>query len=103
MMNCCKSYLGKMAIWGDPTQGNPINTIAPVASNEGDDLLSTTNGTWSNDPNLFKYAWYKNNVLIIGAINKTYQAITPGTYKVRVTAYNINGNAFQDSNNVVVP
>lgn len=104
MLSCCKTFLGREATWGTSiTDSVPVNSALPVASNSGGDLLTTTNGTWSNDPNLFTYQWFKNGVLLAGKTTKTYQAIAVGTYKVRVKGININGiGAGVFSNDIVI-
>lgn len=104
-MGCCnRSWFGKLLIWGNnTTNAVPVNSVAPVASNIGSGLLSTTPGTWSGFAEKITYQWYKNAVLISGATGKTYQTDSPGTYKVSVNEININGaGTAVFSNNVVV-
>lgn len=102
MLGCCKSLAGREAIWGDPTEGIPVNSLAPVASQSAG-VLSAVPGTWSGFPTIYTYQWYKDGVVIPGATEHSYTYVGAGTYKVLVSGVNINGSGIGVfSNNVVI-
>ncbi len=91
--------LGKAA-----TQAIPANTAVPVitGSAQAGSLLTSDNGTWSNSPTGFTYAWSRcdssGNLCspIAGAIAQTYQlqaADVGHTIRITVTATNTDGSA----------
>ena len=91
--------LGKAA-----TQAIPANTAVPVITGSAQvgSLLTTDNGTWSNSPTGFAYAWSRcdssGNLCspIAGAIAQTYQLQTADvghTIRITVTATNAEGSA----------
>ncbi|MFL5915410.1 MAG: hypothetical protein ACJ752_07205 [Gaiellaceae bacterium] len=97
------------AIFGQPGSGRaagggPANTATPTISGtaqEGQEL-SSTNGTWTNTPTSYTYAWSRcdasgNSCTAIGsATAATYTAATADvahTLRVTVTAKNASGSA----------
>ena len=91
----------------------PVNTAAPSLSGtavEGD-VLTVSNGTWSNSPTSYTYAWRDcvtsggSCTAIAGATSSTYtlQSSDVGqTIEAAVTAANSTGSASATSNGVVV-
>jgi hypothetical protein len=83
----------------------PANTVAPVASGTlvHPSTLTTTNGTWDNNPSTYTYQWLRAGALIFNAIANTY-VIAPVdvTFLIscRITAYNGNGNGQATSNSL---
>lgn len=75
----------------------PVNTALPSLSgtlNIGQ-LLTTTNGTWTNSPTSFTYQWKRNGVAIGGATLATYtttMADVGQTLTCTVTATNAGGS-----------
>lgn len=75
----------------------PVNTVLPVVSGtetEGQ-VLSVTNGTWTNSPSSYTYQWLRNGVSIGSATSSTYtlQAADVGTQvSCTVTATNGSGS-----------
>lgn len=42
--------------------GNPVNTVAPVATIDENFFIDTTNGTWTGTPTItFTYEWQAND------------------------------------------
>jgi hypothetical protein len=97
------------AVFGQPGNGQaagggPANTATPTISGtaqEGQEL-STTNGTWTNTPSSYTYAWSRCDAsgsscaAIDGATSATYTAVTADvahTLRVTVTAKNSSGSA----------
>ncbi len=93
--------------------GKPANTAAPVISGtpqEGS-TLSGSNGTWTNSPSKYGYAWLRCDnkggscATINGASKNTY-VVTSGdvntTIRFRVTATNSAGNDTATSNPTAV-
>lgn len=84
----------------------PANTVAPVVSGTAvvGQILSTTNGTWTNSPSTFSYQWYRGATLISGATNSTYtlvQADAGNTSNIKCVVTASNGlSASADSNTV---
>jgi SPRY domain len=81
----------------------PINTAAPIITGtqvQGQ-LLTVSQGTWSNSPTSYAYQWFRTNTAISGATTATYllQAADVGTsLYCRVTASNSGGSATAQSN-----
>jgi hypothetical protein len=83
--------------------GKPTNTAAPVISGtpqEGS-TLSGSNGTWTNSPSKYAYAWLRcdtkgGSCATINGANKNTYALTSGdvntTIRFRVTATNSAGS-----------
>ena len=93
--------------------GKPANTAAPAVSGtpqEGS-TLTGTNGTWSNSPTKFDYAWLRcdnkgGSCATINGANKNTYVLTSGdvntTIRFRVTASNSAGNDSATSNPTAV-
>jgi hypothetical protein len=93
--------------------GKPANTVAPAISGtpqEGS-TLSGSNGTWSNSPTKFEYAWLRcdnkgGSCATINGANKNTYVLTSGdvnnTIRFRVTASNSAGNNAATSNPTAV-
>lgn len=85
----------------------PVNTVAPVVMGTSavGQTLTTDNGTWSNAPTSFAYAWRRGGVDIAGATTSTYtlvQADVGALVTCRVFATNAGGTAGATSNAVTV-
>jgi hypothetical protein len=93
--------------------GKPANTAAPVISGppqEGS-TLSGSNGTWTNSPSKFDYAWLRcdnkgSSCATINGANKNTYVVASGdvnnTVRFRVTATNSAGNDTATSNPTAV-
>jgi hypothetical protein len=81
----------------------PINTTAPVASNNGSTLISTTVGVWSGYPSAYMYQWYysSNNGLVNGATSSSYNGAVSTNYYCQVTAMNQFGIVTANSNSIL--
>ena len=86
----------------------PVNTASPTISGitTFGQLLTTTNGTWSNTPTSYTYQWSRASTSggsysnISGAISSTYTLVAAdvGQYlKATVTATNASGSATSTS------
>jgi len=86
----------------------PVNTAAPTISGTTTfgQLLTTTDGTWSNSPTSYAYQWSRASTSggsysnISGAISSTYTLVAAdvGQYlKATVTATNASGSATSTS------
>lgn len=85
----------------------PVNTLAPVISGllELGEILTSTNGTWTNSPNIFTYQWLRNGIEILGATSSTY-ALTLGDQETNITLVVSASNGLvgtQISNTIAVP
>ena len=85
----------------------PGNTVAPAVTGTGTvgQVLTTSNGTWSNSPTSFSYAWRRDGVDIAGATSVTYTLVTADTghsVTCRVFATNAGGTAGATSNILAV-
>ncbi len=91
----------------------PKNTAAPAVSGTAHvgSVLTTTNGTWSNSPTSYAYAWLRcdtggaNCSPISGATATTYtlaSADAAHTIRSQVTATNASGSVFAWSNPTAV-
>jgi hypothetical protein len=82
----------------------PVNTVAPVLSGASTvgQTLTVTNGTWTNTPISFSYAWKLNGSPISGAANQNTYVLTSGenggNVTCTVTAANSGGSASATSN-----
>jgi hypothetical protein len=93
------------AISNNLTMGDyaPVNSVAPVISGAttlGSTLTSTT-GTWSNNPATYSYQWYRGASLIGGATSSTYVTVLADSTAIItciVTATNVAGSANATSN-----
>jgi hypothetical protein len=90
--------------YGPITAGGsaPVNTAAPVASGstiEGS-VLSTTNGTWSNTPTSYQYAWDGAGSPVNESTYTTVAGDVGNDILCVVTATNTFGSVNADSNNV---
>lgn len=91
----------------DVTGAAPANTVAPVASGTGTvgQVLSVTDGTWTNSPSSYAYQWRRGGVSIAGANSSTYTLVAgdSGTnVDCRVTATNSGGSVGANSNAIAV-
>ena len=84
----------------------PVNSVAPVVSGTAvvGQVLTTTDGTWSNSPSSFSYQW-KRGATNIGTNASTYtlvQADAGNTSNITcvVTATNAGGSANATSNQI---
>ena len=96
------------AVFGQPGDGRaaasgPVGTAAPTIAGTAQDgqVLSATNGTWTNSPTSYTYAWSQCDAsgasctAIATATAATYTAVTADvghTLRVTVTAKNANGS-----------
>jgi hypothetical protein len=85
----------------------PVNSVAPVISGTttlGSTLTSTT-GTWSNNPATYSYQWYRGASLIGGATSSTYVTVladSTANITCVVTATNVAGSANATSNTLTM-
>lgn len=71
----------------------PVNTVAPVITGATRDtqVLTVSNGTWSNNPTSYSYQWIRGTSTNIGTNTNTYTCVTAdigSTIKCTVTATN---------------
>jgi len=97
----------RSASLGGPSGPVPVNTVAPVVTGQFyvGQLLTTTNGTWSNSPTGYTYQWRKDGVPISGATSNTFLltiAEVDAYVDCRVTATNVNGSTSTNSNGATV-
>jgi hypothetical protein len=88
-------------------QGAPSNTALPVASGTGTvgQVLSVTNGTWTNSPTGYTYQWLRAGANIAAATAATYTLVaadSTNNVSCRVTATNAAGSASATSNSIAV-
>lgn len=95
--------------WGAaPPVPPPLNTTAPVASGTPTvgNVLSVSNGAWSNSPTSYAYRWLRNGANItLNAQASTYTLVAAdaGTNcSCRVTATNASGSTPAVSNALAV-
>lgn len=98
-----------MGICQLPADGAPpINVTLPLitgATSVGS-LLSSSVGTWLNNPTSFSYQWERDAVPIVGQTSATYTitgADAGHELTVAVTAYNAFGQATAASLPVLIP
>ena len=86
----------------------PVNTTAPLIAGtpQVGQTLTTTNGTWSNNPTSFAYQWLRCNaggnacVSVANGTQRTYTLVGADagrTMRARVTATNADGSASEQS------
>jgi len=86
------------------TSSAPANTVPPAVSGipTVGQTLTTTNGTWANNPSGYAYQWLRCNgggnkcASISGATQKSYTLVSADaghTIRARVTATNADGSA----------
>jgi hypothetical protein len=86
---------------------NPPTVItAPVVSGTGvvGNVLSATNGTWTDVPTSYTRAWLRSGVVIAGATATTYTLVAAdsGTnVACRVTATNSGGSSAPSTSNAI--
>jgi len=71
----------------------------------GDDITTCASSALLDgnlDNPIASYAWFRNNVLITGAISPTYNAILDGTYRVQVSVPVSGTNCIEEDEIVVV-
>lgn len=83
----------------------PVPTVVPAITGvvEVGEILTVSNGTWSNSPTSYGHAWYRNGALITGANAATYTlapADEGAMIRARVTAINASGSFTSSSNEV---
>ncbi len=76
----------------------PVNVTIPVITGSAivGQTLQGSNGTWLNGPTSFTYQWYRDGVLIPGAITASYTAVLADldhALTIAVTASNSAGSA----------
>jgi hypothetical protein len=66
--------LGNSQFLSPPSIGQPAVTALPSLSGTPThgNVLTSTQGTWTNSPSSYAYQWYSNNVLLPGATTNTY-------------------------------
>ena len=99
------------AVGNDSADSNtvafPVNTVAPVATGSVllDEVLSTTNGTWTGSATLsYSYQWYSDASPISGATSSTFTVTASEvgtTVYCEVTATNAVGSDSANSNSLV--
>lgn len=87
--------------------GVPVTITSPVVSGANFDygtVLTCSTGTYSNNPTIYEYQWYRNGVEIAGETNNTYQLglsdISTTQISCIVRASNTTGPTFQVSNSI---
>src|SRR5207248_3430429 len=95
--------LGRAATLAAPTNTAPPTVTGTTTVGE---TLTASNGTWSNSPTSYSYAWLRCDrsggscVAVSGATEKTYTVVAADrghTLRVRVTATNSDGSASAES------
>jgi hypothetical protein len=76
----------------------PVNSVLPVVSGTAQvgQVLSSTNGTWTNSPTGYTYQWFSNGVPIAGQIANVFtptSAQVGEVITIEVTASNSGGNS----------
>lgn len=90
---------------GPVTSGAPVNTALPTITGtaQAGDVLTASNGTWTNSPSSYTYQWNASGTAISGATSSTYTLISSevgDTITVTVTATNSLGSASATSGSV---
>ncbi len=83
----------------------PTPTVAPVVSGTPtvSEVLTVTDGTWTNSPDTYSYQWYRGSQPIAGATSGTYTLLAAdegAVIRARVTATNSSGSFTSTSNSV---
>jgi hypothetical protein len=83
----------------------PVNVSAPVVSGTASvgSVLTTTNGTWDNEPTSYTYQWKRNGSNILSATANTYTVVAADVSQsitCTVTATNDAGSASATSNTI---
>jgi hypothetical protein len=83
----------------------PVNVSAPVVSGTASvgSVLTTTNGTWDNEPTSYTYQWKRNGSNILSATANTYTIVAADVSQsitCTVTAINDAGSASATSNTI---
>jgi hypothetical protein len=83
----------------------PVNVSAPVVSGTASvgSVLTTTNGTWDNEPTSYTYQWKRNGSNILSATSNTYTIVAADisqSITCTVTATNDAGSASATSNTI---
>lgn len=94
--------IGQSPIPTTPIDGIPSNTALPSISGVPivGNALTAGNGVWTNNPTVYAYQWYANNVAISNATASTYTLVVGDVGKsitVRVTATNAAGSTASTS------
>lgn len=81
----------------------PVNTTPPVISGAlpHGNVLTCTQGAWSNSPTSYAYSWRRNGTPISGATSSTYTTVAADqtmNMTCVVTATNASGNGLMASN-----
>lgn len=76
----------------------PVNTVLPAITGTAQDgqVLTVSNGTWSNAPTSYARQWKRGGANIAGATGTTYTCVTAdvgSTITCTVTATNASGSA----------
>ena len=85
----------------------PSNTVAPSVTGTGavGQMLSCSQGSWSQSPTSYTYQWTRDGINIAGATTSTYFVVTADASHFigcSVTAVNANGSASASSNTIAV-
>jgi hypothetical protein len=83
----------------------PVNVSAPVVTGTASvgSVLTTTNGTWDNEPTSYTYQWKRNGSNILSATSSTYTVVAADVSQsitCTVTATNDAGSASATSNTI---
>jgi hypothetical protein len=106
------------SVTGVPFFGKTVNTIStpppPAPSNNGSpvisgsalvgDIITTTNGSWTNYPRSYTYQWYRSGSSISGAISPSYTTVEAdigNAITCDITATNVAGSSTIDSSNSI--
>lgn len=89
-----------------PPTSPPVNLVAPRVSRAGQ-IVSTTNGIWTNSPSAHYYGWQRDGAAISGATASAYELVdaeSGATISSVVLATNVAGSgmAVASSNSIVI-
>jgi len=81
----------------------PVNTVAPSVTGTlmVGQILTVSNGSWTNIPTAYAYQWFRSGGSIVGAIAQTYvpvEADVGAALYCEVTATNSGGSTLAQSN-----